>query len=329
MTMLNFTAIDFETANSYRGSPCAAGLVRVRDGVVVGESLFLIRPPQEVDYFDGYNIAVHGITPAMVADVPRWSEVLPILTEEIGDDVVVAHNAGFDIGVIRYACAADNIEWPKMRFLCTLVMSRRALCLPSYRLPFVTDALGFEMGDHHDPLADAHAVVGIIRALAEREGVDALDALAESLHIGIGRMGSGLYQGSIASRSGPGKDGFGVGSGRLIRPDTNDDADPDGHLYGRSVVFTGALMSMTRQLAWEECARVGATPEPSTTKRTNVLVIGDINPACLRPGANLTAKAAKAFALQQKGQDIEVMTEDDFLRCLDGKPLKRPAGLPR
>lgn len=53
--MLNYTAIDFETANSYRGSPCAVGLVRVRDGVSVAERRWLMRPPEEVDYFDGYN----------------------------------------------------------------------------------------------------------------------------------------------------------------------------------------------------------------------------------------------------------------------------------
>jgi hypothetical protein len=41
-----------------------------------------------------------------------------------------------------------------------------------------------------------------------------------------------------------------------------------------------------------------------------------------------TAKARKAFELQDKGQDIEVMTEDDFLRCLDGKPLDGAACLP-
>ncbi|MFF3575216.1 hypothetical protein [Nocardia jiangxiensis] len=50
-------------------------------------------------------------------------------------------------------------------------------------------------------------------------------------------------------------------------------------------------------------------------------IVGDINPAALRPGSNVTGKARKAFELQDKGQDIEVMTEDDFLRCLDGKAL--------
>lgn len=65
-------------------------------------------------------------------------------------------------------------------------------------------------------------------------------------------------------------------------------------------------------MAWEDVVRVGGLPEPGVTQRTNVLVIGDINPVVLAPGVTITGKAAKAFALQAKGQDIEVMTEDDF-----------------
>ncbi len=141
--MLNYTAIDFETANYYRGSPCSVGLVRVRDGRAVDERHYLIRPPEGADWFDGWNIAIHGITAEMVADAPRWKDILPHIVDFIGNDVVVAHNAGFDIGVIRYACAIDNIEWPEMRFLCTLVMARRCLALPTYRLPYVAEHLAF------------------------------------------------------------------------------------------------------------------------------------------------------------------------------------------
>lgn len=310
--MLDYTAVDFETANSYRGSPCAVGLVRVRGGIAVAERRWLIRPPEAVDYFDAFNIWVHGITEDMVADKPRWKEALPAIVDFIGDDVVVAHNAGFDIGVIRYACAVDNIEWPEMQFLCTMVLARRALPLPSYRLPFVLDALGGSIDDYHDPLADAWAVVDIIRGFAAARGVDDLDELAGSVGIRIGHMSSGIYKGSVA---------ISQGGASLVRAELNPDADTDGYLYGRVVVFTGALMSMTRQIAWDECSRIGAIAERSTTKRTNVLVVGDVNPAVLRPGSALTAKARKAFELQDKGQDIEVMTEDDFLRCLDGTPL--------
>ncbi|CAM3592533.1 hypothetical protein [Dermacoccus barathri] len=75
---------------------------------------------------------------------------------------------------------------------------------------------------------------------------------------------------------------------------------------------------MTRQMAWDAVANAGGQPAPTTTRKTNILVVGDFNPASLRPGANVSGKAAKAFALQDKGQDIELMTEADFLQVLDG-----------
>ncbi|MCL8251374.1 exonuclease domain-containing protein [Aeromicrobium fastidiosum] len=313
--MLNFTAIDFETANSYRGSPCSVGLVKVRNGEIVDQRHWLIRPPENADWFDPFNVSIHGITPNMVAEAPRWRAVLPHIMDFIGDDVVIAHNASFDIGVIRYACAIDNIEWPNLDFLCTLVLARRAFSLPSYRLPFVTEACGFILEQHHDALADARAVVDVVRGMAILGSAPDVRALAAHHFVRVGRLESGAYSSSVSNMS---------GSVSLVAADASADADPDGHLYGRVVVFTGALTSMTRQLAWDEVARSGGTPELNTTKRTNVLVLGDFNPANLRPGATYSGKARKAFDLQDKGQDIELMTEADFLRVLDGRYLEIP-----
>jgi len=72
----------------------------------------------------------------------------------------------------------------------------------------------------------------------------------------------------------------------------------------------------TRQQTWRDVATVSAIHEKDVTRRTNILVIGDLNPAVLIPGAITSGKAAHAFALQAKGQEIEVMTEEDFLRSL-------------
>ena len=67
---LDFTAIDFETANSYRGSPCSVGLVKVRDGQIADESGTLIRPPAGFDHFDRFNTSVHNITTEIITDAP-------------------------------------------------------------------------------------------------------------------------------------------------------------------------------------------------------------------------------------------------------------------
>lgn len=310
--MLNFTTIDFETANSYRGSPCSVGLVKIRDGKTVDEASWLIKPPAGADWFDRWNVTIHGITPEMVADQPRWSERLPEILDFVGDDILIAHNAAFDIGVIRYACAIDNIAWPELKFLCSMVLARRLMPLPSYRLPYVIESLGGRLDDHHDALADSKAVAEVITKLADNNDADDIESLVASAGIAIGQMRAGQYIGSVA---------LGGDGGKLVQPALNPNADPNGYLYNRVVVFTGKLMSMTRQIAWDGCAKIGAIAESTTTKRTQVLVVGDINPAVLRPGSNVTGKVRRAFELQDDGQEIEVMTEDDFLRCLDGEPL--------
>ena len=134
-----FWAIDYETANGFRGSPCALGAVRISNGIETAKRLWLIRPtaaalvardcwrgieaaPEEwnasppcqashVDaleglesYFDGWNIELHGIGPGDVLDAPTFPDVLRELKEAVGDDPVVAHQASFDIGVTRDAC---------------------------------------------------------------------------------------------------------------------------------------------------------------------------------------------------------------------------------
>jgi DNA polymerase-3 subunit epsilon len=291
---LDFTAVDFETANSYRGSPCSVGLVKVRDGQIVDESSTLIRPPAEFDHFDWFNTSVHGIRAEMVADAPPWRQVADWITSYIGSDVVVCHNAGFDVAVMRSACIADQIPWPSIDFLCTLVLARRAFRLPSYRLPFVAAECDVSLVSHHQARDDARCAALIAVAMARKQGADTLAELAGSFGVRIGHLEGGNYT--------PGA--------------SNPEANPDHPFYGRVLVFTGALQSRTRQTAWEEVVKVGGIPENTVTKRTNVLVIGDINPAVLAPGVATTGKAAKAFALQDKGQDIEVMTEDDFLRNL-------------
>ena len=306
---LDFTAIDFETANSYRGSPCSVGLVKVRDSQIIDQSFTLIHPPAGFDHFDGFNTCLHGINADMVAAAPSWQQVVDWIVRYAESDTLVCHNAGFDMGVIRYACSADDVLCPSVDFLCTLVLARQAYRLPSYRLPFVAAQCDVDLGQHHQAGGDARCAALIAVAMAKKQGAQTLADLAGSFSVSIGHLTDGHYAPSMWR--GPGGHGY-----KLIRPDANPDADPDHPFYGRVVVFTGALMSRTRQEAWDDVVRVGGIPEPGVTKRTNVLVIGDIDPAVLAPGTVTTGKAAKAFTLQDNGQDIEVMTEDDFIRTL-------------
>lgn len=182
---VDFTALDFETANSHASSACSVGLARVRDGRVVERIDWLIRPPLSHGEFLPFNIKIHGITPEMVADAPEWADQLQRLREFVGDDITVAHNAGFDMGVIRGACAETVTPTPKFRYLCSVQVSRKTYDLPSHRLPLAAEAAGFGEFRHHDALADAEACAAIVIDAARRHGTPDLAALAKATGLRI------------------------------------------------------------------------------------------------------------------------------------------------
>lgn len=182
---LDFTAIDFETANSSSASACAVGLARVRNGEVVATANWLIKPPPGHDRFFEFNTGIHGICAEDVALALGWSDQLDDLVAFVGDDVLVAHNAGFDMAVLRRACEATGDACPPYRYFCSLQLARKVYDLESYRLPFVAAEAGFGSFTHHDALADALACAHIVIDAARRHDAADLDALAEATAVRI------------------------------------------------------------------------------------------------------------------------------------------------
>lgn len=176
---VDFTAIDFETANSHASSACAVGLVKVRDGKVVDRVSWLIKPPTGRDEFLPFNITIHGITPEMVADALGWAEQLQPMLEFVDGDITVAHNAGFDMNVIKNACAETVTPTPKLRYLCSVQVSRKTYDITSHRLPLAAAAAGFTEFQHHEALADAEACAAIITDAARRHEANDLVTLAK------------------------------------------------------------------------------------------------------------------------------------------------------
>jgi DNA polymerase III subunit epsilon len=197
---LNFTAIDFETANNHAASACSVGLVKVRDGRVVDRASWLIRPPLGFDEMLEWNTRIHGITAAQIVDAPLWSEQADDLLAFVAGDVLTAHNAGFDMGVLRAANEASALETPSLRYLCSLRVARRTYHLESYRLPVAAMAAGFEDFAHHDALADAEACAAIIVHAAKRHEATTLDELAQRTGTAIAVTATGA-ESAVAAAS--------------------------------------------------------------------------------------------------------------------------------
>lgn len=182
---LDFTAIDFETANTSSASACAVGLARVRDGKVVASTGWLIKPPPGHDQFFEINTGIHGIHAEDVLNTKSWTEQLDDLYGFAGDDLLVAHNAGFDMAVLRRACEATGDIVPPYRYVCSLQVSRKTYELDSYRLPFVAAAAGHLDFAHHDAAADALACAHIMVDCAQRAGAQDIVELAMLLGVRV------------------------------------------------------------------------------------------------------------------------------------------------
>ncbi len=109
----------------------------------------------------------------MVFDAPKIDAVLPSFLEFSRGAVLVAHNAGFDIGFLRAAAERNHLPWPKPPVLCTVRLARRALTrdeAPSVRLSALARLFGASTTPTHRALDDARATVDVLHSLIERVG---------------------------------------------------------------------------------------------------------------------------------------------------------------
>ena len=163
--MLDFAAIDFETANEQPSSVCSVGVVIVRDGEIVDTFYSLIHP--EPEYYQWFCRRVHGLGPEDTEDAPVFPYVWERIEPLIEGLPLVAHNARFDEGCLKAVFRTYRLDYPDYAFFDTLAASRRHFggFLPNHRLETVAAACGFDLLNHHNALADAEACAAIAREI--------------------------------------------------------------------------------------------------------------------------------------------------------------------
>lgn len=177
---MNFVAMDFETASAARNSACSMALAVVRDNQVVDEFYTLIKPETA---FDRQNIQIHGITPADVADAPKFTDVWPLICQFYTvNQLVVAHNAPFDNGVLKHTLSHYGVEQPHYLSLDMVRTSRKFYPdLPNHKLNTVAAALNIELEHHHNALDDTVAAAKILVAEAEQFGIDLVKPFVKTI----------------------------------------------------------------------------------------------------------------------------------------------------
>lgn len=195
---VDFTAFDFETANEKRASPCSCGIAIVRDGKIVETKHWLIRPKEF--RFESMNIMIHGITENMVRRAPEFDAVWPEIFQYMSDTIMVAHNASFDMSVLRQTAALYGLTLPPMKFACTRVIAKHVWpTLPSYQLGELASRLRLKF-KHHQADEDARACAEIGLEACRRESTHSLEELAEKLGFRNGSLTPDSYKSAGAKR---------------------------------------------------------------------------------------------------------------------------------
>ena len=309
-----FAAIDFETATEQRASACAVAVTLVDGGQVTNTRRWLIRPPEN-DY-SGFNIAIHGIRPEDTMHSPEFLEVWREVLEVIGDRPLVAHNASFDLSVLRQSLDHEGAEWPTLDVFCTLLLSRRIWPgLPSYSLPPLARFLGVPIVRHHDPVEDAIACAEIARRVCAAVEIDDLLSLTERMGFQPGTIAPGMWE--------PPRSGGGSRTSIAQLEPTTSDFDPDHPFFERRVAFTGSLLSMSRNEAAQLVVDAGGRAMTSVSKKTDFLVFGEQDFSKFVDG-EMSAKTRQTVELAEAGHPIEIISEADFMEMITIGENERP-----
>lgn len=178
-----FVVVDLETTG---GAPDGGGIteigaVKVRGGEQLGVLATLVNPGQPIPPF---ITVLTGITQAMLLPAPPIEQVLPSFLEFIADAVLVAHNAPYDVGFLKAACAKHGYRWPNPRVLDTAALARRVLTrdeVPNRKLGTLAAYFRTATQPTHRALDDAKATVDVLHGLIGRLGGHRVDTVGDAI----------------------------------------------------------------------------------------------------------------------------------------------------
>lgn len=161
-----FVAFDLETTglNHAMDEIVEIGAVRVVDGRIAARYQQLVNPGCRIPMEAG---RVHHITDAMVAGKPKIHQVLPSFLAFVGDDLLVAYNARFDMTFLAMACMRNRFRFPD-RYFDAMNIARYWPDLPDKKLATLAAAAGVNAAGAHRALSDAETVAALVLMAPEQ-----------------------------------------------------------------------------------------------------------------------------------------------------------------
>ena len=174
-----YVVFDLETTgfSSAKDKIIEIGAVKVENGEITDKYSTFVNPKIPIPF---RITQLTSITDEMVMESPEIETILPQFLKFVGDAVLVAHNASFDVSFIEENCRQQGIE-PNFTSVDTVGLARVLLpTLSKFKLNVVAKALNISQEHHHRAVDDARVTAEIyvkfIQMLEER-GIETLDQM--------------------------------------------------------------------------------------------------------------------------------------------------------
>lgn len=311
---MDFIAIDFEIANRNYDSACSLGMVFVQDNKIVDQKYYLIKPP--TNNMDPQMTGVHGITFDDVKNAPSFNEIWNKVSHHFHQDTyIVAHNARFDMNVLKNCLLTYNFDIPDFNYACSIPITTRACRgegVPN-SLEARAERFGIIMDKHHNALSDAKTVAELVLTcikLKKRRSIHTyfstyssipIRSLKELKHDSTFRGGRSFEKIKITN----------------IKPE-KDEFIESHPLFNKAIVFTGELDSLSRTDAMQKVVNVGGIIRSAVSRKTNYLIVGTQDKKIVGSSGQ-SSKERKAAELIEQGYDLQIINENDFINLLEYK----------
>lgn len=308
--MYDFIAIDFETATIDMNSACSIGIACVDNFEIVDKKYYLIQPPK--NQYLAVNTQVHGLTAEDTKDAPAFDAVWNEIKELFSDDViVVAHNARFDMSVLKACMDTYSIPAIDFKYIDSIAVSNHEIS--DKNVPKTLEAraayLGIPLEQHHNALCDAVTCAQIVIACVKMTNRKSLHTYCNSYR----RRTSHLFSELKPMKSFSSGSAFKNTSSFTHLEPAAPVTDTSSIFYNKSVVITGEFASMSRAQIAQKVVDLGGIIKSSVSSRTNILISGVQDPAVLSGSDGLSTKERKALDLIATGKDIQILHEPEFL----------------
>ena len=157
--MYRYVAFDVETPNRFNDRMSAIGICVVEDGAVTDSFFSYVNPET---HFDAFNTQLTGIDADTVAGAPAFPELWKTIEPILSSGILAAHNAVFDLGVLRHCLQDYGIRWkPSAKYCCTVQIGRRLLPGMRHNLNVLCEHYGIAL-DHHQAASDSRACAELL-----------------------------------------------------------------------------------------------------------------------------------------------------------------------